>query len=360
VTDRRAASGPGVAALGIALCLLAGAFGASALYVPGVTLVLLAALAETSVRLAAWRVRVTREPRVARVQESAPLRVTVTVDGSRLPFSRAELSSWPGAAFEPIGRLPAQPIGFTLRPQRRGLHAIGPSVVRFRDPFGICVRSVSSPVSEVLVLPPVERIRAEHLARIAGLTRSASRPTNVSGTEVDALRPYLPGTPASRIHWPTVARTGTLVERALHAETERLPLVVLDAQAPASIDALDRCVRAAASLCVGLAGTGGCSLLLPGAHRAQRLQRDLRGWPALHERLALVEPGGTVAWTAIERAALVLWVTARARPDVRSARGTGDVQYVVSPFAVAAATVLFGVAGCAVQRANGAVRARAA
>src|ERR1700694_1025134 len=41
-----------MAALGLVLCLLAGAFGVASLYVPGLALMLLAAGAETSVRLA--------------------------------------------------------------------------------------------------------------------------------------------------------------------------------------------------------------------------------------------------------------------------------------------------------------------
>jgi uncharacterized protein (DUF58 family) len=352
-------SGPGVAALGIAFCLLAAAFGASALYVPGVALVLLVASAETSVLVAARRARVAREPLVASVQERAPVHFTVTLAG-RLPFGGGELARCDGNGFEPVRRLPRGPIGFIVRPQRRGLHAIGPSVVRFRDPFGICARSLRSDPSQVLVLPRVEPIPGEHLARIAGLTHGARRPTNdAAGTEVDGLRPYHRGSAASRIHWPTVARTGVLIERQLHAETERLPLVVLDAQRPASIEALDMCVRAAASLCVGLAQKGGCSLLLPDAYRPNRLQRDLGGWPALHARLALLAPGGTVMWRAIQRASIVLLVTASAWPNASPARRLHQADFTVTPFPLAA-PVLFAVAGCAVQRSIRDAGARAA
>src|SRR4029078_12472989 len=77
-----------------------------------------------------------------------------------------------------------------------------------------------------------------------------------------------PGSPASRIHWPAVARGHGLMERKLISEADSRPLVVLDPRTPASQDALDAAVRAAASLCVHFARRSGCSLLLPGDRRA--------------------------------------------------------------------------------------------
>ena len=67
-------------------------------------------------------------------------------------------------------------------------------------------------------------------------------------TELDGLREHRPGSPASRIHWPAVARGHGLMERKLISEADSRPLVVLDPRAPASQDALDNAVRAAASL----------------------------------------------------------------------------------------------------------------
>ena len=71
--------------------------------------------------------------------------------------------------------------------------------------------------------------------------------------EIDGLRAYREGAPASRIHWPSVARTGEMLERRLVAELDSAPLIVMDPSAPASEEALDKAVRAAASLCVWLA-----------------------------------------------------------------------------------------------------------
>jgi uncharacterized protein (DUF58 family) len=343
---------PGVAALGISLCLLAAAFGVRALYVPGVALAALAIGAEMLVRLAAWPVHIAREPGVACVVEGASLRLTLRVKAPALPFGGGEVCSWPGAPLQALQRARQAPIEFAARPPRRGMHLVGPSVVSFRDPFGMCTRSLQSAPCELLVLPRVERIRGEHLARVAGIGHNRSaRPGGAIGGDVDALRPYRDGAPASLIHWPTVARTGILLERQLRDEDERLPVVVLDARDRSGGEALDKAVRAAASLCVGLARLGGCSLLLPGAERAERVGPELGAWPALHAHLALVEPGPAPAWPRVDRDAIAILVSA----DCAAGSGSGPVaraDYVVSPVALEGRPVLFSVAGCAVQLAR--------
>ena len=80
-----------------------------------------------------------------------------------------------------------------------------------------------------------------------------------------------------------------MLERRLTADGDSAPLVVLDASAPPSEEALDMAVRAAASLCLHLARRGGCALLLPGDRRPLFVAPDLAAWPAAHARLAVVE-----------------------------------------------------------------------
>ena len=82
-----------------------------------------------------------------------------------------------------------------------------------------------------------------------------------------------------------------MLERRLVAELDSAPLIVLDPSAPESEEALDKAVRAAASLCVWLAHDGGCSILLPGDRRPVEVGHDMGAWPAVHVRLALVEEG---------------------------------------------------------------------
>ena len=130
------------------------------------------------------------------------------------------------------------------------------------------------------------------------------------------------GTPASRIHWPAVARGAGLIERRLQADGDSRPLVVLDAR-PADPDAqselLDAAVRAAASLALELARHGGCGLLLPGEQRPTAIDRELISWPAAYGRLALVQ-GGSRAPPALggsaNRVGATIYVAAAPTPRV--------------------------------------------
>lgn len=347
---RRAAR---VAALGIALCLLAAAFNVSALYVAGMTLALLALASAAAVLLAARLADVVREPAAASVEEGGALELTVRVSGRPPALAAGELRGWPGAEPLPLRRLPRGPFQFEVRPARRGQHEIEPSDLRFRDPFGLCERTLRSQPCRVLVLPRVERIEGERLAALGGLHSAAEgRGGWADGADVDGLRPYRAGAPAARIHWPAVARTGVLLERRPASEGEGRPLLVLDARTPPSEEALDMAVRAAAALCVALARLGGCSLLLPGARRPELVERRLARWPALHARLALVREGAAPA-SGVARAATVIWISAA--PPTRR-----DCDYTVSPIASEDRPVVLAVAGCALQATARAGTARAA
>jgi uncharacterized protein (DUF58 family) len=171
---------------------------------------------------------------------------------------------------------------------------------------------------------------------------------------LDSLRAYDASGPASRIHWPTVARTGELMAREFVAESEPRVLVVLDARVPASDDALDEALRATASLCVHIARAGGCEVLLPGDARPRAIGPALEAWPALHARLALVRAGTQTASPARNRTErTVVYVTAAAGAGAASAPGC----WRVSPLPLAGMPVAFEVAGCSGQLLDGTLRA---
>jgi uncharacterized protein (DUF58 family) len=179
---------------------------------------------------------------------------------------------------------------------------------------------------------------------------------------VDSLRPYREGAPASRIHWPTVARTGTLLEHRLVGDTDRRPLIVLDTRDASSADALDQAVRAVASLAHHLARHGGCGVLLPGDRRPTTLDAELRGWPTLHARLALVVEGASVSSPGrLARAGLLIWVIARPLSS-RSALARLGLHhgYVVTPFPLPGRAVAFTAGGCTGHALSSGARARVA
>jgi uncharacterized protein (DUF58 family) len=217
------------------------------------------------------------------------------------------------------------------------------------DPLGICVHDALSAEYELLVLPRVDRVRSPTNGRLDGQGRAQLQASRHTTLQVDSLRPYRPGASASRIHWPTVARTGALMERGVAAETSPGVLVMLDADQPTSEEALDQALRATASLCVHLAQRGGCGLLLPGDAQPCVIGPDLRCWPALHSRLALVQAGTRVhRGSRPRRSAELFYVTASAAGHPAM---SGQF-YRVSPSPLVGLGVAFTVAGCSGQIVN--------
>ena len=338
--------GKAVVVVGACLGFLAGAFGAPALFVPAIALPVLVAGTWVWVRLAAWRVRLLRRPTNIVAEEGERLTLELSVRRPRVMARGGELAPLPGAEFEPLRLRPGRILRVDVTARRRGAHVLGASQLRFRDPFGLCERTISSQATELLVLPRPERISSAEIGRIAGSASVGALPSESWG-EIDGLRLARPGTRAARIHWASVARTGTLLERRLSPEPDARPMVVLDARDPAHEQALDMAVRATTSLALAFARHGGCALLLPGEHHPHRLDAHLRGWRQLHARLALVQ-AGTLAWAQCTHASLIVLVSAAAVPRAPET-GRAPSGYLVSPFPGADSRVLFEVAGCGVQ-----------
>jgi uncharacterized protein (DUF58 family) len=184
----------------------------------------------------------------------------------------------------------------------------------------------------------------------------------VAELELDSLRPYRPGAPASRIHWPTSARTGEMMERHLVSDADSKPLVVLDPRGAPDDEALDSAVRAAASLCVHLARQGGSALLLPGERRAADIDRELRAWPALHARLALIDSDSPAPAAArLERTGALFWVmAAEGEPPAGIRRAAAPARFLVRPGEWQGHASTFSVAGCRGYRVDRARVRRAA
>ena len=356
---RRVSRAGGTGALGAVLALVGGAFASPSLAVAGLGLVAVAAGAVIWVELAAARASLRVEPGPRRIVEGDTYSLLVHLDRGIVPLPGGELSD-PLLA-EPVGTGPLRPgrIQAELRMKRRGRHVLEGTAWEISDPFGLHARRlVAPPAGELLVLPRLEPVEAMGPAAVEGRGASASsagdegissvREARAVEFEVDGLRPYRHGSPASRIHWPAVARSGEMHERRIVAGAEATPLVALDAEDPLDDDALDRAVRAAASLCVHLAPRSGCAVLLPGARTPAALDSRLRGWPALHARFATV---GSEAPTRLPRdwsgsRGSVFWVTARAAGASALPRGARAARNYVVSTSHLGGPVAFQVAGC--------------
>jgi uncharacterized protein (DUF58 family) len=353
------------AVLGLLLTLVAATFNAQPLYVPGIAFIVLAGATAGWVALAARGVRVRRKVASRRTLEEQPVEISLSVAGGRLPVLN-------GLIEDDLLPAPARMAGgnrvttlhINARFSRRGRKLLPPPRIVVSDPFGLATRVVvADEAAEVLVLPrlmPVVTPPGDGDG--SGLVARRGRPSIAAEVDLDGLRPYRVGAAASRIFWPGVARGGEMMERRLRADGDTRPLVVLDPRKPAREEDLDAAVRAAASLCVHLARSGGCALLLPGDRRPTLLESSLIGWPNLHVRLALVDDrtGPNVAGLASRRGPL-LYVTAHipSRAPRALAHAVGGGRYLIVPGTTgnrAGRRAVFAVAGCTGYELSGARR----
>jgi uncharacterized protein (DUF58 family) len=344
----------------VALVGAAVTFDTAPLYVPGLGLLIACATARLWVWLAARGARVEQRPAPQAVIEGEehPLDVLVRTD---LPIPSGMVSHPLAPSPVPAGQTPSTRVRIGVRPLRRGWRVIDPVTLHVKDPLGLAAAEVRASESQrVLVLPRVEPVLAAADALDGTETRTRAGTGTARGdgvgkrtvpSEMDGLRAYRSGSPASRIHWPILARTGELVERRLVGGTDASPMVVLDAESPEDPEALDRAVRAAASLCRHLAPAAGCLLVLPGERVPYRIDPALRLWPQAHARLAVVEAGGRPPdHRAVSRDAAVFWVSASRRIPALASGLAGGVGYVVTPYPMDVGEPAFTVAGCSGNR----------
>lgn len=314
----------GCVGLGLLLLLVAGTFDAEPFYVTGAALVLLGAGSTAWIALGSWGAGVQRTLGSRRVLEDEPLPIRIDVRAGRLPLPPGHLEEGllPGPAPVHAGRR-AELVRIEARFARRGRRTLEAPRLVLRDPLGLAERRVTAAEDdEVLVLPKVLPVRASSSGGDEAGRHARALLTTAAETELDGLRPHRAGSPASRIHWASLAKGGELMERKLVAEADSRPLVVLDPRGAAVAGDLDAAVRAAASLVVHFAKRAGCGLLLPGDRRVSLIEADLAAWPAAHVRLALLDDvAGPSLSAAQNRRGLIVHVSAR-RVD-RPPRGLG-------------------------------------
>jgi hypothetical protein len=382
--------------LGTALLLAGALFDSPSLYVPGAALPALAAGFYAWVRLAARGVKVRRAPGPATAVEGEPYPLRVEIERGRLPLPGGELRD--PALDRPLalGSNPPRLLTESIRMGRRGRRTLAATTIAIRDPLRLWEHEVKGAgEAEILVLPRTEPVRAPgegngHDGRLGGLgsdgeggDRGTGPRSAALASEIDGVRPHEDGVPASRIHWRTVARSGELFDRVLVPGSESSHAVVMDAGGALDADALDRAVRAAASLCLHLAPMGGCALYLPGGARPLLIDQRLGGWPQAHGALALVEAGESDSAADAKRSSrwddsaadakrssrmevavrgghrgLSVWVRgAPEAPDRRElARAASSASHLVAPVEVPGLAASFRVSGCIGYSLRGARR----
>src|SRR4051812_48362853 len=236
----------GSAALGAVLLLCAATFAMRSMYIPGITFLVLGAGFAIWVTLASAGARLERQPGPATVEEEAawPLKIVVTTGvvpppGGEVvepllktPLRLSQMS---------VGRDGKRRLRVEVRFSRRGRRVIEDARLIVRDPLGLASREIEAgaDVGEVLVLPRLEPVLAVEGGGAPGTQRRGRDGDDGGGgrapapeMELDVLRPYRPGAPATRIHWPTLARTGELMERRFVAAPPARPRGAGDSHTP--------------------------------------------------------------------------------------------------------------------------------
>ncbi|HEY7666812.1 MAG TPA: DUF58 domain-containing protein [Actinomycetota bacterium] len=180
--------------------------------------------------------------------------------------------------------------------ERRGPQEGGTVTLRSAAPFGVAERRRSAPApAPCLVLPKVWPLGALAFVDAAATTERAlhSAPRRGGGPEFLGVREYRSGDSMRHVHWPSTARTGTVMVREFEEERTRRIAIVVDTVADAG-DAwtpLDACCAAAASIALAAAADGqGARLLVPGEHEVEvAAHEDGR---ALLRRLGRLAPSG--------------------------------------------------------------------
>jgi uncharacterized protein (DUF58 family) len=260
--------------LGVALLLGAALIGSVALFAFALGLQALVTACLVATVVGARRVVVERSVEEAEIVEGRPITLRFTVRGPGMLPVHAEVRGADGT-WQRLESVSSRSCAI----DRPGAHLVGPSAVRVRDDLGLFASGhrVAGEPAVVLVLP-------EPAGGITGLVPPGAEPGG--DPEPDGLQPYLPGTPVGRIHWPSVARAGEWQERRLIAAPRGMPLVVVDLSGAPAREAIDWALRAAAGQIRGLARSGGCQVLLPGAQHPIPVENEVEGWPAMHRRLA--------------------------------------------------------------------------
>jgi uncharacterized protein (DUF58 family) len=355
----------GIVAAGGLLIIVAFAFDTSELFVPGLALAAVGILIPPWIWLASLSTSVKRTFETDQVLEDQALEARIEVRAGPLGVPGGEiLDPLAGGTIELAGfvfslrRGRTADVRVVARFTRRGRRTLEQPLLSLRDPLGVMrvVRPTAAAPQSLLVLPRIERPR---LSRENPGNRLEQHPGAAlieafAAVDVDGLRPYRPGTPASRISWPAFARGAGLLERRMQLERDSGPLVVLDARASKHPERVDAAVRAAASLAHELARYTGCELLLPGDRRPVRIETDLGAWPGAHVRLALVEGGPDApapSLAARPRGGLIFYVAAqREQLPAQLLRGGHSGAVLVLPHGITPPvrrTPWFEVSGCA-------------
>ncbi len=144
----------------------------------------------------------------------------------------------------------------------RGLLTLSDIGLWCEDPFRLVARRVTvAPPAHVIVFPVPADVTVERAsgAHPGGRERSSTlgTPNALSGDELNGLRPYAPGDRLTRLHWPSLARSGELVVRDfVEPQAGSLTLLVDLRPSAHSVDSVESTIARAAGYGVAALAQG--------------------------------------------------------------------------------------------------------
>ena len=228
----------------------------------------------------------------------------------------------------------------TVRPAlKRGVLEGSAVTLRSAAPFGVAERRRTLPVAgSTIVLPAVIPLgRLPFLALDSDPERATrSVPRRGTGPEFLGIREYRPGDSPRHVHWPSTARTGTVMVRELEQQRSRRFAIVIDTLTDVG-DAgtpLDACCTAAASI-ARVAFTEGhrVRFVVSGPRVTVEVSDDVDDG-SFRRRLAAVVPDGVALADVLDRGAeafrdmdavLLVFPTWRSNGDASLGRTIGTL-----------------------------------
>jgi uncharacterized protein (DUF58 family) len=177
---------------------------------------------------------------------------------------------------------------WAVRFPNRGAVTLPPLQLETQQPFGlVACRREPGEAAQLIVLPPLGRVRAGLRARLAEWFAGVAVAHESGNDELGRLRDWAPGDPRSRIHWRASARHRRLLVAERHAPAAHRLAIVVDPAASAA--SFERLVAAAATLVDDLSRRGWELAVRHG----QTTHTTVGSRDRLLESLALCRPGGT-------------------------------------------------------------------
>ena len=294
-------------ALGLGTYFAAWAFGARALYIPAVGLLVATGFAVLWSRLFARPFRLHRRVDRDNPVEGDSVGIEIELEAGRGILPTAAVFHDPaGGLGERDVLVPRDGdrlrVSYRIERVPRGRYRFTGAEISVEDPFGLARRTQPLPdTGTLLVYPRLAKLAtlfSERGLRSYGAGRMLlRRPT---GFELHSVREYHDGESLRRVHWPSTARRRQLMVKELEDAPRDEVVVLLDAQAGLGAgtppdSSFDAQVRAAGSILWTHARRGRQSRLVATGGAAEEIvaiRSYERDWPRAMEALAAAEQDG--------------------------------------------------------------------